>query len=179
MKKISLVFSVVLVLFSFSNNKSDSVTLDDDKSIIPMNRLIFTIMGDVDKYTSTQLYEFYKIDVAESDDKYVEDLKNMWFCLINSKICNEGSEEQKRYFLNEQISLSSNMPNYGKFYFLLRSCSFMEREEMDRIASQFYFKNKTVLENIEYENEKQGKKYMQDLVLAGRYHGLLINNNDK
>ncbi|WP_417367503.1 hypothetical protein [Flavobacterium beibuense] len=179
MKKISLVFSVVLVLFSFLNDKSDSITLDDDKSIIPMNRSIFTIMGDVDKYTSTQLYEFYKIDVAEFDDEYVEDLKNMWFCLISSKISSDGDEEQKRYFLNEQISLSSNMPNYGKFYFLLRSCSFMEREEMSKIASQFYSKNKAVLENIKYESDEEEKKYMQDLVLAGRYHGLLINNNDK
>src|SRR5690606_39857271 len=103
MKKISLVFSVVLVLFSFSSDKSDCVTFDDDKSIIPMNRLIFTVMGDIDKYTVTQLYEFYKIDVAEFDDKYEEDLKNMWFCLISSKVCNEGNDEQKRYFLNEQI----------------------------------------------------------------------------
>jgi len=179
MKKISLVFSVVLVLFSFSSDKSDCVTVDDDKSIIPMNRLIFTVMGDIDKYTVTQLYEFYKIDVAEFDDKYEEDLKNMWFCLISSKVCNEGNDEQKRYFLNEQINLSSNMPNYGRFYSLLRSCSFMERDEMDRVASRFYSKNKLVLENMEYENEEQGKKYMQDLILSGRYHGILINNNDK
>ncbi|WP_129752108.1 hypothetical protein [Flavobacterium beibuense] len=183
MKKLYLVFPVLLMLFTFTNDKiegrSDNlmVKTEIDESVIPFDRVIFSVMGDEHMYKTEQLTAFYKIDMNTAAPEYIDNLKNMWFCLLCSKIAKEGSIEEKKFFLNEQINLYSNLPNYNRFYYLLRNCSsFISDDEMKSIATAFYDKNNKILNGTNWEDENTEKQYKEDLIMSIRNHGLLTSH---
>lgn len=185
MKRLNLVLPVFLLLFTLVYNKLENRTDDVivnqeiEKSVIPFDRVIFDVMGDEHRYKTEQLTTFYKLDMKTASPDYSADLKNMWFCLLCSKVAAEGSDEEKKFFLEEQINLDSNLPNYSRFYYLLRNCSsFIDNDEMKSIASSFYDKNNKVLDSIDWEDNDAEKQYRQDLILSIRNHGLLTARYD-
>lgn len=141
---------------------------------VPWDRVFFTVVDGAQLYSLDALVDIYEADIKTAKPEYADDLKNMWFCILNSRLAKEGSNDVKRNFLNEQIALKSNLPNYGGFYNLLRSCSsFMEEDEMEKIASEFYMKNDKFLKGIDWQDEKLKKNCYEGLVMAGRYHRML------
>lgn len=177
MKKLYAIIPFLILLSgSVLAVADDSRGADNQKAEnvqVPWDRVFFTVVDGAQLYSLDALIDIYEADIMTAKPEYTEDLKNMWFCILNSRIVKEGSDDMKRKFLNEQIALKSNMPNYGGFYNLLRSCSFMEAAEKQKIASEFYKKNDEFLKGIDWHDEKVKKSCHEGLTMAARYHGML------
>lgn len=100
------------------------------------------------------------IEIGKGFD-YYENLKQYGFKLVMKHgLVEDGTSEQKKYYINEQISLSNNIPNFDQFYLLLKSSStFLSKKELIDIGDMFYNKNKEYIEMIEWPdiNSKQNK----------------------
>lgn len=178
MKKLYVIIPFLILLSgSVLAVADDSRSADGQKAEnaqVPWDRVFFTVVDGAQLYSLDALVEIYEADIMTAKPEYTENLKNMWFYILNSRLVKEGSDDMKRRFLNEQIALKSNMPNYGGFYNLLRSCSsFMEADERQKIADEFYIKNDKFLKGIEWQDEKVKKNCHEGLVMAGRYHRML------
>ena len=141
--------------------KDDEPTPKDGS--VPRSKLVYKVMSNPSEYSLEQMDTMYREDIVTTASDYDVNLKNMWYIFINKKLVESGSEELKRFYLNEQIALKQNLPNLESFYKLLKSSSsFMHYTEVYAVAENFTKKNESyVNNNIDWEDENK-KKYKLD-----------------
>ena len=165
---------ILYILFGFflvscSNEKEVIINKDaqdeilerpqgDFKGMIPEDHPLYTIIyKNYETSDLRQLDALYKKHIAPERNKhYTENLKNGAFLIMIKKgLIKEGTNEQKRYYLREQETLSLNLPCTMQFYGLLGSCkNFMSKDEMREIAVNFYNKNVDVINTSYWPDEK-------------------------
>lgn len=138
-----------------------------EKGAVPKDRLVYKVMFTPSDFTMEQIDEMYKDDVASARADYMTNLKNMWFVVLNKKLAKEGAEEQKRFYIDEQLKMENNLANINSFYDLLRSSSFTESEKFD-LADRFSAKNKTVVERLYSDDAKMKAEKITELTYAKR-----------
>ncbi|MUV04742.1 hypothetical protein GN157_13580 [Flavobacterium rakeshii] len=192
MKKISLLFSVVcLVFISCSEDKEQEpvqavnpknvhVIHDDDppsgQGDIPRNKLVYKTYAQ-NSFTVEELWDRYKKDVEVTAPDYHDNLKNFWFSIIGDRVINEGSDEMKLYFLDEQMGLKQNFLNYDRFFRLLDACSLTD-DEVETFALDFFDRNRKAINSILWKTDEDKKDKLGELAYMQRTF-FLLRNSDK
>lgn len=188
MKKIFYLIICVSVIISCSDDKEANTTTapiltkakaaspDRMRGEIPRNKQIFDILSDADNYSIAELESLYKRDIATIEKDYAANLKNMWLTLLNPKLFSEGTEEQKLFFIKEQIALDNNLAHFTGFYNLLASSKLINGKEKEIIGNDFYEKNIEAIDKIEWKTPYQKKAKQNDLVWAKRNFSNLTAN---
>lgn len=178
-----LILAAVLSLGCSAEMDSPETTVDikstvnkqREKGEVPRDRIFYSILHEPDDYTLEDLIELYKKDITgiEGED-YKSNLQNMWQIVLHPRLIKEGTEEQKLYFINEQEAMDNNLPHFGGFLNLLRSCKSLTKEEKQTIAGAFYNKNTAVVERLQWPSEQNEKDKKGELAYTMRTHGILI-----
>ncbi|MCW4470506.1 hypothetical protein OGH69_16160 [Flavobacterium sp. MFBS3-15] len=151
-----------------------AVSAENAKGEVPRDRLIYSVLTKSAEYSVSELEAEYRKDIGSARPDYMTNLKNMWMIIINPRVYNEGTEEQKLFFINEQLALEDNLAHFAGFYNLLISSKTLEPAEKERIANEFYDKNHKVIAEAQWPDAKDGKKKESELAYAKRtYHMLL------
>lgn len=143
---------------------------------IPRSKLMYKALFNPSDYTLGQIDAMYREDIIDTEIEYDINLKNMWFSIINDRLVKEGSEDMKRFYLNEQIALKQNLPNLESFYKLLLSCSqFIRSDELFEISDSFSEKNENYIENgMNWSTAAKKKSILTGLHYAGaNFHRLM------
>lgn len=152
-----------------------TVNKQREKGEIPKDRIFYSILHEPDDYTLEDLIELYKKDITGTEgEDYKSNLQNMWQIVLHPRLIKEGTDEQKLYFINEQEAMDNNLPYFGGFLDLLRSCKSLTKEEKYIIAGAFYNKNTAVVERLQWSSEQDEKDKKSELVYTMRIHGILI-----
>lgn len=192
MKKISLVFSVVCLVFTSCsedkmqepvqavNPKNVHVIHDDDppsgQGDIPRNKLVYKSY-DQKSFSLDDLWERYKKDVEVTAPDYHDNLKNFWFSIIGDRVIKEGNGEMKLYFLDEQMGLKQNFLNYDRFFNLLATCPLTD-DEVEIYALDFFDRNRKAVNGILWKTEEDKKAKLGELAYMQRTF-FLLRNSDK
>lgn len=173
MKRLYLLSLAVFTVFSCGSDKLDrsepitqQVSEQESRGVIPPGQAISEMTMNP-KYTLRELDDFYQKEIAVTDEHYTSNAKNVIFMSLMDKGLDEiGSQEQKLFYIEEQLALKSNLPNFQGFYKLLGSCSdFLGQEELDAKAIQFFEKNKREIEKaIQWDSEEEQKQKMEKLI---------------
>lgn len=168
--------AVCLLLISCSQDKENlnageikgvTANAQIEKGAVPKDRLVYKVMFTPSDFTMEQIDDMYKNDVASARADYITNLKNMWFVVLNKKLVKEGAEEQKRFYIDEQLKMENNLANINSFYDLLRSSSFTESEKFD-LADRFSVKNKAVVDELCSDDAKLKAEKITELTYAKR-----------
>ncbi len=102
----------------------------------------------------------YKEHVPKAKNTvYHANIKHYGFRLLcDSGLIDYGSNEQKKFYLEEQLNLERNFPSIANFYALLQSSgSIYSKSEMAAIGETFYNKNEKEIETATWPNEENKK----------------------
>lgn len=179
---IALIYTAVIV--SCSDNpeinsndatiESLAITTESRKGEVPRDRLFYTF-GNKGKLSTNQLIEVYKKDISTAVPDYSTNLKNMWLTVLNPRVYNEGTEEQKLFCINEQLGLDNNLAHFTSFYNLLSTSKLIDKIEKERIAQTYYDKNSKAIADVQWSNPKDGKNKEMELAYAKRTFQNLLN----
>ncbi|NDI98828.1 hypothetical protein GWA97_07040 [Flavobacterium sp. LaA7.5] len=127
------------------------------KGIAPYGHKSYFISGsdyDLDKLDNLYRQEFNHPDSLALD--YNTNVKNKAFFMLMLKgLAENGTPEQKRYYIDEQLKLDTNLSNLEGFNtLLLSSLDFIEEEEALKIADDFYDKNRDVIQEIKWKSRE-------------------------
>ncbi|WP_417365584.1 hypothetical protein [Flavobacterium beibuense] len=188
MKK-NLFYIVALLFFIVGcSDDKDNINMNEDvnqkivleegreKGSIPSVMEIKKIFSGITKPQSFSEYvKLYKKDVARSvDTDFDTNLKNMWMIIINKKLSEgEGTEDQKKFFVYEQLNFEHNLPHFGSFYKLLTNLESIDQAEKDRISKEYRIKNQKAIDQIRWHNPEEKKEKEQQLLMARRTYGIL------
>lgn len=166
MKKM-LKLLVVLIVVSCSGDieKLSETDLNNDllitqktKGILPNGHPVFLALKDSVNYDLDKVDKLYRLSIIEdASSDYILNLKHFGFRLaIEKGLIEKGTNEQKSFYLNEQMKLNRNFANIDSFYNLLLSCkNFMSSKEMLDMADAFYKKNKSAIENSDWNGNTE------------------------
>ena len=136
---------------------TDDVNAFDAPKTNPIKKLLFTTSKNLNAADS-----IYRAEIEKSNAKaYCHNLKELGFiALVHHGLIEDGTKEQKEFYINEQMNSQVNLPNFKNFYALLSSCQDdFSRNELQDFGEDFYTKNKNYIENkMQYrtvENEKR------------------------
>lgn len=190
MKKLYLVLPVFLLFITCSdentkeaktavNTMNVRVVHDDDpptgQGDIPRSKLVYKSF-DHNSFTLTELCERYKSDIEVTAPDYHDNLKNFWFSIIGDRIISEGSDEVKKYFIEEQLGLQNNLMNIERFYKLLLASPLTEEEGL--VASNtFYEINEKAIAGLQWKSEKEEMAKRRELVYTKRTYEILIRSS--
>lgn len=128
---------------------------------IPKNHPFYNVIyKNINTYTLDDVDRAYREHIFnEIKRDYTNNLKNDVFAILMSKeLATKGSPDQKKFYIDEMMSLDTNLPNLLQFYYLLTSCKgYISKTDMKDIADRFYDKNKNVIETSYFPNEKNKK----------------------
>ncbi|AXG74206.1 hypothetical protein DVK85_08120 [Flavobacterium arcticum] len=146
-----------------------------EKGSVPEGMFIKKVLsGQQEVETLSDLITLYKQDVNLSKGSdYDTNLKNMWMILIYKPLISEGTEQQKTFFIHEQLTLDHNLPHLEKFVNLLLSTESIDTNEKDLIFEKFFSINKTAINSIIWKNPEEKAEKNQELVMLGRNYGLI------
>jgi hypothetical protein len=149
-----------------------------EKGSVPEGMFVQKVLSGQEKAeTLTDLIKLYKQDAGLSKDTdYDTNLKNMWMILINEPLIKEGTEEQKKFFIYEQLAMEHNLPHLDKFVNLLSSAKSIDSNEKDRIFEEFVTTNETAINSIVWKSPEEKAEKNQELLLLRRNYGLLNSN---
>ena len=155
--------------------KSLPVAAAKMKGEVPKDRLIYNVLGTAESLSLNELVETYNKDVSSAGSDYVTNLKNMWLTVLNPRVYNEGTEDQKLFFINEQVALENNLAHFTGFYNLLAVSKKMDRAQKDRIADTYYQNNLKAIAEVHWPNPGDDKKKESELIYAKRNFTNLVN----
>lgn len=149
-----------------------------EKGSVPEGMFVQKVLSGQEKAeTLTDLIKLYKQDAGLSKySDYDTTLKNMWMILINEPLIKEGTEEQKKFFIYEQLAMEHNLPHLDKFVNLLSSAKSIDSNEKDRIFEEFVTTNETAINSIVWKSPEEKAEKNQELLLLRRNYGLLNTN---
>lgn len=189
--KYKLLYIVIFAITLISCSEEQTINSNDDinteeissrpenvkKGSVPEGMFIKKVLSGQQKAeTLNDLITLYKQDVSLSEGKdYDTNLKNMWMILINDPLISEGTEEQKRFFIYEQLKSEHNLPHLGKFLQLLRSTKSIDKNEKGRIFEKFVKANEAAIDSIIWNSPEEKTKRKEELLMLRRNYGLLNN----
>lgn len=136
---------------TISKKLSSQATTDDVNSFDPpMNNSIKALLYTEEKKLKVA-DSIYRTDIEKSNAKaYYENLKQIGFLvMINHGLIEEGTKEQKEFYINEQLNLDINLLNINNFYKLLSSSQDdFTKNELQDFSTRFYSKNKNSIEKV-------------------------------
>lgn len=180
MKTYILILAVCFPFFvQAQKSKNADTTAEDNKNSIPATHPVYSMAN----YSLGEADSFYRNEIVkEGNTTYGTDVKNTAFSmLIDKGLADNGTEEQKKYYVNEQLKLDNNLPSVKQFYALLLSCrSFMPKEELTKNAAAFYDKNKAAINKIKWPEpaQKNGKitELMKEHKVFSRYIAVALKD---
>jgi hypothetical protein len=110
----------------------------------------------------------YRAEIEKSNAKaYYLNLKQFGFiAMIEHGLIEEGTKEQKEFYINEQLSLEVNLLNFENFYALLSSSQVdFSKSELQDFAERFYSKNKNYIENNNNLKESDKNEDLEKLTV--------------
>lgn len=166
------------------NNSEDTTTIvqksktvqNENNGAVPNDAHISKILrGDSKVATLDEMIALYKEDSKKSQGtSYDTNLKNMWLILIYNRLLNgEGTPEQEKFFLYEQVQLEHNLPHVGKFYKLLANTRSVDKNEKEEISKLYREKNQKAINTIVWNTPEEKKQKEEELLLARRNYGIL------
>ncbi|WP_417352557.1 hypothetical protein [Flavobacterium alkalisoli] len=190
MKRLYLVLPVFLLFIACSdentkeaktaiNSMNVHVVHDDDpptgQGDIPRSKLVYKSF-DQNSFTLAELCDRYKSDIEVTAPDYHDNLKNFWFSIMGDRVISEGSDEVKKYFIEEQLSLQNNLMNLERFYKLLLASPLSEEESL--VASNtFYEINEKAIAGLQWKSEKEEMAKRRELVYTKRTYEILIRSS--
>jgi len=179
MKTILLVIAVFYSTVSFSQAYPVSQT-KQEKGAVPRDHMIYDMLLSRDKYTLNEVDKLYRTDVVKRDTThYFSNMQNFAFLILMREdiaLDKNGTEEQKKYYVNEMLKAEHTLPTHQQFYTLLLSCSdFMDKDELLQKGNAFYEKNKADIEKIKWKDssEEYGKIATLGLLHEEFIHGVM------
>lgn len=105
---------------------------------------------------------------ASKNEPYYDNLRQFGFMLmIRNGLIEEGTKEQKLYYMNEQLESVANIINFNDFYLLLNSLkSEVSLSELTGYSDKFYNKNLALINEIGWENEDEKTQKINELNAA-------------
>lgn len=158
-----------------ANTTEKAIATERIKSEIPRDRIIYSVLDEMGTESLESLIDLYIKDIKTAKQGYMTNLKNMWFAVLKKRLLTEGTEEQKLFFINEQISAENNLSAIHEFYSLVLNSKLLSRPEKENITKSFYNKNNTIINRIDWKTPKDKKKKQGELVYAARTFGLVFN----
>ena len=160
-----LLLLVLLTTFFVQAQKSKNTdaAAEENKSKIPATHAVYS-MAD---YSLSEADSFYHNGITKEDNAvYSTDVKNTAFSILMDKgLADKGTEEQKKYYVSEQLKLDNNSTTYKQFYTLLLSCrSFMPKDELTKNAAAFYDKNKAAINKMKWAEPAQKNEKITELM---------------
>lgn len=141
-------------------------------SSMAVNQMLY---GAIKPASFSEIVKLYKKDISQSKDTdFDTNLKNMWLIVINNSLLNgEGTEDQKKFFVYEQVNLEHNVPHIDKFFSLLSITNSIDSKEKEALIKEYTEKNQKAINQIVWQSPEEKKQKEQQLLLAGRNYGLL------
>jgi hypothetical protein len=176
----TLIFCLCLAIAACSDGQNDaSVTTNTDatakkvatstvKGEVPHTHIIYQVLSKSSDYNLAQLDAMYKKDVLKTAPDYNDNLKNMWFVILQQPLADKGTDAQKVFYIKEQLGLNSNLANVSGFYKLLLSVKGYTLQEKQDIALQFSDKNTKVAEGLAWNDAAAKKSKLNELVFEQR-----------
>lgn len=164
---ILLIVGFISFIAQAQKKNAEVVAEADDKSTVPTTHAIYRMISNPGLYSFEQADSFYQNDISkEAEAPYTTNLKNMGFTLVMDKgLAEKGTDEQKRYYINEQLKLDNNLTTIEKFYDLLLSCrTFETKESLTKSATAFYEKNRAVITKKQWPTAEHKKQATLDLM---------------
>ncbi|GGB84905.1 hypothetical protein GCM10007424_26200 [Flavobacterium suaedae] len=157
------------------NTTGKAIATETVKSEVPRDRIVYNTFSKIETESLENLINLYKKDISTAEQGYMTNLKNMWFAILKDKLFKEGTEEQKLFFINEQLSVENNLFAINEFYSLVLNSKLLSRSEKESITKSFYNKNSTAINSIDWKTPQDKKKKQGELVYAARTSGLVFN----
>lgn len=127
------------------------------------------IMKELTTFKSKDLKrvdKLYRKSVKECNDfDYCDNLKQFGFRLVlEHGLLENGTKEQKLFYLNEQLNAESNLPNFNQFYSLLNALKKdIPKEDYKKFGDRFYEKNIKIIEATEWSNPNSKNEKLTQL----------------
>lgn len=132
----------------------------------PMDHPIQVEFKLVEQKGLVEVDKIYKSTVPTSkNEPYYDNLRQFGFMLlIRNGLIEDGTKEQKLYYINEQLESSANLANGKDFYLLLNSLkSEVSLKELKEYSDKFYNKNIALVNEINLEKEEDKIKEINKL----------------
>jgi len=110
----------------------------------PMNHPVKAAFMSANPIGLKEADDIYKSSMPSSKNElYYDNLRQIGFMLlIKNGLIEKGTQEQKLYYINEQLESVANLPNFKDFYLLLNSLkSEVSQEVLIEFSNKFYNKN--------------------------------------
>ncbi|WP_330442024.1 hypothetical protein [Flavobacterium sp. C4GT6] len=132
-------------------------------------------MGEIKPESFSDMVKLYKKDIQLSEGTdFDTNLKNTWLIIINKALLKgEGNEEQRRFFVYEQLNLEQNFAHLDNFFELLAITNSIDDAEKSKIVNEYLKKNKAAVKQIVWQTPEEKAEMETKLVLAGRSYGIL------
>lgn len=182
MKNIITILVFAFICLGCSDERDINISDDTIKSgenltrkgEIPKEMSIHKELSIVTNHSLLQLMELYKEDSnLAAGREYAANLKNMWLIVIAPKLLSEGNDEQKLFFINEQLDSENNLPHLGSFYQLLASAKSIPADQRLEFASEFFDKNFEVIQKVKWHTAAEKKDKEEELLMAKRSFAIL------
>lgn len=119
-----------------------------------------------DKPDLNRIHQLYIKTINEAkDQEYLDNLKQYGFLvLVTHGLINNGTTEQKKYYIKEQLSSQANFPSIINFYNLIRSDNLnLSVTELEKIEKQFYTKNFNLINSLNWIDLNAKKDKLREL----------------
>ncbi|MFN2261651.1 MAG: hypothetical protein ABR595_06260 [Psychroflexus sp.] len=138
----------------------------DQPGIIPRSHEFFDILWNNEDYSLDDLDQYYKTEVAENEAHFTHNLKHRMFLeLMHKGLAEQGTPEQKKYYLDEQMEMKNNLPTITDFHVLLKSygINHLTFEECMAIRDEFLDKNDAVIEAMNWSDPAMKKDKIDEI----------------
>lgn len=126
----------------------------------PANHPVKVELMRVEQKGLVEVDEIYKSSVPSSkNEQYYDNLRQIGFVLLlKNGLIEDGTKDQKLYYVKEQLQSSANLLNVKDFYLLLNSLKpYVPLKELNHYSNQFYSKNLSLINEINWEKEQDKK----------------------
>ena len=179
MKTLLLVIAVFYSTVSFSQAYPVS-QMKQEKGAVPRDHMIYDMLLSREKYTLSEVDKLYRDDIVKRDTThYYSNMQSFAYIILMREdiaLDKNGTEEQKKYYVNEMLTAEHTLATQQQFYTLLLSCNdFISKEELLEKGNAFYKKNKADIEGIKWTNydEEYGTITTLGLLHEEFIHGVL------
>lgn len=192
MKNIFIIGMMVLALISCSEQKDQALinaengaTVSKKANLIvdgqiPSDNPLYLAFINEKKYSLNEADKIYRAEIEKSKKfRYHKNLQHIGFKFVmDSGLAETGTKDQKLFYLNEQVKMKRNFPNFENFYTLLISCKpFMNKDQILKIEAEFYLKNIKALKNAEFGDKSDKQQKITNLLRQKQLFERFIETN--
>lgn len=127
----------------------------------PLDNPIMVELFNSSKNDLNKVDKIYKENISKSKSKdYYENLKQYGLSLvIKHGLIENGTSEQKKFYIQEQVNSLSNLPHIDNFYSLIKSKNLsISKQELSKLELTFFNKNINYINTLDWSLDQDGKK---------------------